>query len=93
MQRRNVLLAAALAGLVAPSFGLVRLDGPTGHVIAPSIASAKSLQRTGVPSLSKADALVLNKKASKVLSPRNTFSAADSSFLFKIGLFLSVTTA
>ena len=48
MQRTSpVLLAAAFAALVAPSFGLVRVDGPTGLRVQ-SFAPTQSLQRTGL---------------------------------------------
>ena len=48
MQRTSpVLLAAAFAALVAPSFGLVRVDGPAGLRVQ-SFAPTQSLQRTGL---------------------------------------------
>jgi ATP:ADP antiporter, AAA family len=58
MARRNsVLFAAALAGLVAPSVGLVH-DGPR-RVAVPSIASPSALQRSGVPSMPSPVAMAL----------------------------------
>ena len=58
MARRNsVLFAAALAGLVAPSVGLVH-DGPR-RVAVPSIASPSALQRSGVPSMQSPVAMAL----------------------------------
>jgi hypothetical protein len=63
----SVLLAATFAGLIAPSVGLVRLDAPSGHVVAPSISSPK--QRSGVPSLTRSEGLLLNKQPLQVQHP------------------------
>jgi len=67
MQRSSsVLLAATFAGLAAPSFGLVRLDGPAGRIASLSVDSRKNLQRSGMPSLTRTEGHVLNSKLEKV---------------------------
>ena len=49
------LLAAIFVGLTAPSFGLVRLDGPSRHGVSPSPVSPTSFRRAGIP---RADGLI-----------------------------------
>ena len=78
----SVLLAATFAGLIAPSVGLVRLDAPSGHVVAPSISSPK--QRSGVPSLTRSEGLLLNKQPLQVQHPCEQAHMGQSSFACRL---------